>query len=478
MSHVHRFELVALAFSSLLLGCGREALSEPGTETGPCIEGECEGLLTCLSDRCVDPGSASAGTTGAEGGNEGDPPGDTGSMPPPIPVGKAVDILFLIDDSGSMAEEQVVLVSAIEQLVEALERPGVDADYRIAFTTSDNGNPLCPTNVKTPNGGTFVLSSCRQRATHFTFATVPPVEAFDPLCAQSCAHDVIEVVPTTTHQDPNPRPRPWIERIDGVSNLPPGISTAEAVRCFAPMGIAGCGYEEQLESLYKAIARTMNADEDQEGFIRPDAALVIILVSDEADGSYNRAPYGNFGPYDPSGNKVFWQSPDDPFPTSAVSWNAGVECLGDGLPYDDCYAQHYDIDRNVVSPAQAASQAVFHPVSRYIDQIQAIANLKLVVVAGLLGVPVGYEDGAADVIYRDDPNDPQFVNDFGTGAGCVSQIVVPGLESFQPKAVPPVRQRAFVEHFGGRESIGSICANDFSKIVGIAADLIKHQVDE
>jgi hypothetical protein len=84
----------------------------------------------------------------------------------------------------------------------------------------------------------------------------------------------------------------------------------------------------------------------------------------------------------------------------------------------------------------------------------------------------------ADVIYRDDPNDPQFVNDFGTGAGCISQIVVPGLESFQPKAAPPVRQRELVEHFGDRENLLSICDNDFSKIAWIAADLIKHQVDK
>jgi hypothetical protein len=143
------------------------------------------------------------------------------------------------------------------------------------------------------------------------------------------------------------------------------------------------------------------------------------------------------------------------------------------VPYDDCFAQHYDIDGNVVSAAQAANQAVFHPVSRYIDQIQAIADLKPVVVAGLLGVPGGYEAGVP-LIYRDDAADPQFVHDFGIGPGCISQLVIPDVESFVGKAVPPVRQRDFVEHFGGPENISSICHTDFSNPMELVVTLIEN----
>ena len=346
-------------------------------ETGPCIEGDCIGALSCLSDLCVDPDPDAV--TGGHAGEDtdGDPTGRDDDGDPPVPFDNEIDIIFMIDDSGSMAEEQLALVGAIEKLVERLESPAVNANYRIAFTTSDNGNPLCPTNFKTPEGGKFVLSSCRQRASHFTFSTVPPVEAFNAVCASPCAHETIEVLPTPTHLDDTSRPRPWIERNNTISNLPPNISTVEAVRCLAPMGIAGCGYEEQLESVYKAILRTQSAGEDQYGFIRPNAMLAIVLVSDEADGSYNRVPYGNFGPYDPNGNRVFWQDESAPAPSSAVSWNAGVQCTGSGSPYDDCYSQHYDIDGNVVSPQQAASQAVLHPVSRYIGLIEEIAESKI-----------------------------------------------------------------------------------------------------
>jgi hypothetical protein len=465
--------IIALGFSSFLLACPQSAPLQPGTEGGPCIDGECVGALMCLSDLCVDPDGA---TSSASHGSDDDPSADSSDDGPPADFDNEIDIIFMIDDSGSMGEEQLALVAAIEELVDVLERPGVNANYRIAFTTSDRGNPLCPTTTKQPDDGKFVLSSCRQRQSHFTFATIPPVEAFDPVCAQACVHDVIETQPTTTHADETSRPRPWIERKDGVSNLPPGISTAEAIRCLAPMGIAGCGYEEQLESVYRALLRVESSNEDQYGFIRPNAALAIVLVSDEADGSINRG-VGNI--YDVNGPKTFWQDPDANFPTSAVSWNAGVGCVGDGLPFDDCFPQNYGIGGSVVSPEQAADQAVLHPTSRYIEQIESIAEAKkalhpdreLVVVAGLLGVPEGY---SGSIVYRDDPADPQFVYDFGIGAGCVSSLSIPGLEAFQPKAVPPVRQREFVEHFGGWHNVFSICAQDFSPVIDPILALVEN----
>jgi hypothetical protein len=412
-----------------------------------------------------------------------------------LTINKDVDIIFMIDDSGSMAEEQFNLATNFDKFISVLERPGVEANYRIGITTSDNGNPLCPTNVKQPDGGKFKLTTCRARSSHFTFPTVPPVEAFDIACADICPYDEIEILPTVTEQDGNEAPRLWIESIEGVTNIGRArladsgewvdeITTEEAFQCLGPMGIAGCGYEEQLEGVYKAIARARDAGEDQYDFIRPNAILAIVLVSDEADGSINRS-VGNI--YDTNGNKVFWQDPDANFPSSTVSWKAGVECLpidGDGLPYDECHAQHYDMERNVVPAERAAAEAVMHPVSRYINQVQSIEDQKQqtnpsqeVLVAGILGVTSDYEFGQ-EITYRNDPADPQFVEDFGIGAGCVSQIVIPGLEAFQPKAVPPVRQKDFVEHFAVRSetNIFSVCDDDYSQALEAIAAMIEDQI--
>jgi hypothetical protein len=395
-------------------------------------------------------------------------------------INKDVDIIFMIDDSGSMAEEQVALAANFERFIAVLEADDVRANYRIGITTSDNGAPFgC--DRKTPEAGRFVASSCRSRAQNFQFGSV---DAFDVACASICDYDAIEIQPTTTENDAAPRPRPWIENIEGRTNLPEGISTTEAFQCFGPMGIAGCGFEEQLESVYKAIRRAEHADEDQYDFIRDDAILAIVLVSDEADGSFNRDPYGNAGPYDLEGNKVFWQDADATFPTSTVSWKAGVECSptdGDGLPYDACYPQHYDIDGNVVPESEAATRAVLHPISRYIDLLQSYEDDKRrrnldqeVLVSGILGVPVGYD---GELTYRNDPTDPDFMHNFGIGPGCVSRLEVPGLDD-DGKAVPPVRQKAVVEHFavGDDVNLFSICDDDWSDALEAIAEKIRDQI--
>jgi hypothetical protein len=444
----------------LVTGCGPksgddlpEEVTAGGSETGSTTE-----MVTTSED------------TDEIGDTDDDPTNTGGEVScDGQPSNKNIDVLFMIDDSGSMAEKQLALAANLDAFIEVLEK--ADMSYRIAFTTSDNGNPLCPTHVKAPEGGRFVLSSCRERLDHFVFPTIPPVDATDAACLDICPHESIAITPTTTNHDSTSMARPWIERIDGETNLPAGMSVVEALRCFAPMGVAGCGYEEQLESVYKALRRAEDPTQQEYGFLRDDATLAIVLVTDEADGSYNRAPYGNFGPYDPDGNKVFWSDSSANFPTSAVSWNAGVECLGSGSPYTDCQPQHHDIDGNVISAAQAPTSAVLHPVSRYTSLLDAYAATgKRVVVLGMLGVPPGYESGTP-LVYRDAPEHPDFMLSFGIGPGCESPLSLPGMEPYEAFAVPPVRQREFVESFPGK--IYSICEADYgNRLAHIACDLI------
>jgi hypothetical protein len=78
---------------------------------------------------------------------------------------KQVDILFVIDNSSSMAEEQAALAASFESFINVLERPERTADYRIGVTTTDNGNPWCPDT--TPEAGALRLRSCRSRLQEF-----------------------------------------------------------------------------------------------------------------------------------------------------------------------------------------------------------------------------------------------------------------------------------------------------------------------
>jgi cobalamin biosynthesis protein CobT len=53
-----------------------------------------------------------------------------------IAVNKDVDILFVIDNSGSMAEEQALLSANFKAFIDVLERDDVKANYRIGITTT------------------------------------------------------------------------------------------------------------------------------------------------------------------------------------------------------------------------------------------------------------------------------------------------------------------------------------------------------
>jgi hypothetical protein len=200
-----------------------------------------------------------------------------------------------------------------------------------------------------------------------------------------------------------------------------------------------------------------------------------VFITDEADCSHNGDWSTIFLPTENMGNEVFWSDPDNQSsPTSAVCWNAGVTCTGNGSPYDECHAQDKDVDNNDVAASNAASDAVLHPLSRYVDLIQAYEDSKQaitpgqeVLIASIDGVPEGYEAGQ-DIVYQNSL-DPQDQLDFGIGPAC---------QTTNGKAVPSVRVRQFAEEFevGGARNLYSICAADYGPALSAIADAIRDQI--
>jgi hypothetical protein len=286
----------------------------------------------------------------------------------------------------------------------------------------------------------------------------------DEACLAVCKHEHVDIQPSTTDFDPSPAPRPWIERIGGQTNLADDLTPDAALRCLLPQGINGCGFEQQLESMYKALRRAQDSNEASYGFLRDAAHLVVILVSDEVDCSHRVEHEGIFLP---EGNKVFWSDPDNAYPTSALCWNAGVACSGGPGTYDECHAANKDEEGNPTDE----DGAVFHPVSRYAGLLQEIENAKRetsqasVLVAGILGVPEGYEDGGA-IVYQDGDEEAQL--DWGIGPGCE------GVTGF---AVPPVRMREVAERFEaeGRRNVYSVCQSNYAgAFAKVAQEILAH----
>jgi hypothetical protein len=364
-----------------------------------------------------------------------------------------VDILFVIDDSASMGEAQARLVESITGLLEPL---GDDADegfnFRIAITTTDNGNPRCSADTTTPTHGEFVLRSCSTRFSDFLLGDD---DVFQRACVERCglhgAQD-LEILPTTTALDPIAKPRPWLERIEGVVNFGVPLSLGGAFACAAPQGITGCEFESPLESMYQALLGAGTPGHPNYGFLRESAILMIVFVTDEVDCSYQTDEI-----FSADGNKAFWSDPNADAPTSAVCWNAGVACSGDPSQYDSCDPADKDIAGN---PAQSDAEAALHPLSRYLELVQQIEDAQQAlipereVVVGLLA-GVG-SDGNP---YYGASDDPLLQAEYGIGWGCVD----PNPE--RPiNALAPVRLRDFTNAFS-TGNMFSLCDGDYSPVL-------------
>jgi hypothetical protein len=387
-----------------------------------------------------------------------EPTGPIGDEPekPIIREWREVDLLFVIDNSGSMAVPQARLARAIAALVAVLD--SARADYRIGVTTTDSGNPRCPAATVQPEGGALVLSSCLDRVDQgeFTFNG----EDFAAACTDACDRRDADLVvqSTVTEVDTEARPRRWVESSAGELNIV-GASAAEALQCYLPQGVAGCGFESPLESMYLALAQASDADsEGNYGFLRERAQLSLVLVSDETDCSYNPATQEIF-----TTNKVFWSDPEnDVAPTSAVCWGAGVACSGGPGVYSECHAENHDLQG---AAGATDEQAVLRPLARYVDLVRDIERVKQdfdadarVQVALLTGVPVGYEQFAAELVYED-AGAAEVQHEFGVGPGCV----VGDVNSPSQMAVPPVREREFAEAFTdpATRRLYSLCEADY-----------------
>ena len=162
----------------------------------------------------------------------------------------------------------------------------------------------------------------------------------------------------------------------------------------------------------------------------------------------------------------------------AVCWRAGTKCDGAGPTYERCYSSNHDLQGGADA---ADADAVLEPLTKYVDFVQGIESQKQmrqadqeVLVALIAGVPPGYEDGSAELVYQD-AADADYQKDFGIGPGCELPDPNGGTPS---RAVPPVREREFAEAFqvGDDRNLFSICQNDYSAALQAIADKIRDQI--
>lgn len=248
-----------IILGSVLLACdsdstpagGESGIDSPTTSGTPGVStssGAPDEGSTSSSDPAADSTSSSA-PTNDDSNDDGPPPPvnfDFGTIPD---FGEfndgcnAVDFLFVIDNSGSMFAAQNNLIANFPTFINGIQDTLTDVEsYHVGVVTSDDyaGNPL----------------GCRQLGALVTSTT--GFDSSNSMCG------------------------PYTE---GFSYITEEDDLSTSFECAAQVGTSGDGFELTMNAMEAAISEDLNAEGAcNEGFIRDQALLVVVIITDEADG--------------------------------------------------------------------------------------------------------------------------------------------------------------------------------------------------
>lgn len=167
-----------------------------------------------------------------------------------------IDILFVIDNSGSMAEEQDNLASnfpMFAQLIDTyMNSAGMQLDYHVAVTTTDR--VFSSTQIITlPGQAPIMLPGESGTGADGKLLT----KGNGPDCGM---------------------PRKYLQRGDQ--------DVVNKFSCIAKQGTSGSPDEMPLDAMKLALVDRVT-DGTNAGFLRPDALLAVVFLTDEEDCSIN-----------------------------------------------------------------------------------------------------------------------------------------------------------------------------------------------
>jgi hypothetical protein len=199
-------------------------------------------------------GSAGKADAGTDGGTDGGPDSGAGALTGTLTTGRKVDVLFVIDDWASTTSPQQKLLVQLPIFMQVLEAlPDGLPDLHLAVISADMGG------CGTANGDDGVFKAAPQGA---------------------CLDTTLQGNATFVADD-----------VNGATKNFSGADLATVLECILPLGASGCGFAQPLA----AVARALGADgqpapAQNAGFLRDDADLAIILLTNQDDCS---APAGS-----------------------------------------------------------------------------------------------------------------------------------------------------------------------------------------
>ena len=332
----------------------------------------------------------------------------------PVTVNRDIDILFVVDNSKSMADKQSNLATNFPDFINVLQAiPGGLPNVHLGVVSSDMGAKA--TQDATPATG---VGGCTGSGDDGRLRTNASVTG-------------------TFISDVDPGTGARIKNYTG--------DLATVFGQIAKVGDTGCGFEQHLESMKRALTNPANGD-----FLRRDAYLAVIFIADEDDCSMSHTAL--LGPESAALGTL----------QSFRCTRFGVTCAQGGATPDAM--------KQVGSKGQCApneSSPYLESVKSYVTFLKGLkADPKQVIVAGIMGTlePFQVELRAPQGQTAVEP----------ALAHSCSYTGAMGLEV----ADPPTRLKYFLDQFPDRSTFTTICQRNLSDGLSQIANLLRSIVGD
>jgi hypothetical protein len=338
----------------------------------------------------------------------------------PVDLNRDVDILFLIDNSGSMADKQANLQSNFPNFINVLATiQGGLPNVHIGVATSDMGTK--GETVATPGSAVGQVGQGG--------------------CANVGDDGKLQVKGGAQVQGL------FLSDVsDGAGGRQINYMGGDLATVFGQMavvGAAGCGFEQHLHGIHRALDPT-NAT--NAGFIRPNAFLAVVILADEDDCSF-----------------------DDPKILDANDMTLGPQqsfrCTRSGVTCDvggqDTTAMNQIGVKDQCHPNDSSPFA--SKISTYVSFLKGLKDDPThVVVAGIIGPTAPF---AVETRTINSQPQPALAHSCTFNGASGTQV-----------ADPPIRIQFFLDQFPNRSTSTSICQNDLSGGLQLIGELLKEAI--
>lgn len=318
----------------------------------------------------------------------------------PVEINRDIDILFVVDNSGSMQEEQNSLNNNFNRFINVLNNiEGGLPNVHIGVVSTDTG------------AGPFNIQNCTGNGDNGSLQSAPRGSCQPP--AGSFISDIANSDGTR------------------MTNYPGSQSLADTFTCIAALGTSGCGFEQPLESMRRGLNGSNPANA---GFLRPNAFLAVILITDEDDCSTE-----NNQMFDTSQNGI----------SDMLGPLSSFRCFEFGVVCDPDTPRTPGPRQNC-TPREDSQ--FMYKVQDYVDFLKGLKDdPSQIIVAGIIGNATPVRVGTNEMS---------------------NPTLEPSCQSASGEAAPGVRLQTFLDNFPQRNTVTTICNEDLSDALTVIANLL------